>query len=96
MALREILNWFSTSLFVIGTISLISPHVAAVAISPWIAFLIGNIIWLVDAYCNNNKPWIAVSSFFIAWDILLIAARIYGMDVFSFLHPIITILETLP
>ena len=96
MNYREILNWFSTLLFALGTIALLSPHVASVAITPWIAFLTGNVIMLVDFVRRKNTPWICLTTFFIIWDVLLITSRICGMGVFGFLMPFVSTLNYLP
>ena len=96
MTRREFFNWFGTGNFIVGTMAMISPHVAAVALFPWAAFLIGNVVWLIDSIYNNQRPWIFVSTFFIFWDSLLLASRIWGSEVLAFLQPLIIILEMLP
>ena len=96
MTRREVFNWFSTFLFALGTLALLSPHVASVAITPWVVFLTGNVIMLVDSIHRRNTPWVWLSTFFIVWDILLIASRMCSMDVFSFLAPFVSVLDKLP
>jgi predicted membrane protein len=93
---QEASKWFGNACFIFGTVSMISVHAASVAITPWLIFLVGNIIWLYDSVRTKNWPWAASAGFFILWDALITASRIYGLDVLFFLQPIITIMEMLP
>jgi hypothetical protein len=59
---------------------LISPEVAARSVYPWTMFLIGNIIWIVDATYHKQYPWVWSCVIFATYDMLLIHSRITGTD----------------
>ena len=89
-------KWFANVCFMLATISLLSPHVAATALFPWMAFLTGNVVWFVDSVYNKNWVWVWMAVFFSTWDILLIITRSFGVQFFSILEPVVKLLETLP
>lgn len=96
MQIREALNWLGTGCFLLGTISMVSTHAASVAYTPWLLYMIGNVIWLIDSIRQKQIPWATIAAFFVIWDTLIIASRVIGMQVFDALRPLINILETLP
>lgn len=85
-----------TMCMLLATLTMLSPHAASVAITPWVIFLIANIIWTVDNIRSKMWTWTTLGVFFIGWDCLLIYSRLYDPKVFSILEPIITIMERLP
>lgn len=89
-------KWSGTASFVISTTIMLSPVAAAGAITPWISYIYGNLVWLIDSYLWKNKPWVAISIFFIIMDLLIITSRVSGVDVFSVISPLIQLLEALP
>lgn len=91
-----VLKWIAQFCFVVGTITLLSPIAASAAITPWALYLVGNAIWAYDSYLAKDWPWVMAGTFFAAWDVLLIAARILGIEFFTVLLPLVKILETLP
>lgn len=90
------IKWAAQFCFVIGTIILLSPAAASNAITPWALYLVGNAIWAYDSYIAKDWPWVMAGTFFAAWDVLLIASRTLGIEFFTFLLPLVKILETLP
>jgi hypothetical protein len=91
-----IMKWVAQFCFVVGTITLLSPTAASTAIFPWALYLIGNAIWAYDSYVAKDWPWAVAGTFFAAWDVLLIATRILGIEFFTFLLPLVKLLEILP
>jgi hypothetical protein len=89
-------KWSANVCFTLATISLLSPITAANALFPWVAFLLGNVIWTIDSYSHKNWPWFAMAGFFGIWDVLLIITRLCGVEIFSILNPLIQVLEKLP
>lgn len=73
----------------LATVLLISPVLAAQSLAPWMLFLTGNAIWLVDSLLRKDVPWITMSAFFVVYDILILLARIYGIDVLHYLVPLL-------
>ena len=91
-----IAKWGANVMFVLATISLLSPTTASHAVTPWLLYLIGNIVWCADSYRHRDWPWVNISAFFIVWDTLILVHRITGGAVLEFTQPLITILEKLP
>lgn len=92
----QYIQWCSTGGFIVATIIMISPLVAATAITPWIIYFIANGIWLVDSAIRKNIPYVVLSVFFCGWDILLVLSRLYNKDITTLLQPFITIIERIP
>lgn len=89
-------KWFANICFMLATISLLSPHVASVSLFPWIAYLLGNGVWVMDSIHHKNWVWVWMAGFFSVWDVLLIITRLFGVEMFVILEPLVKILETLP
>jgi len=89
-------KWLANACYVLATVSLLSPLIASQALFPWIAYLIGNVVWMGDSYTNKNWPWFSLAVFFCVWDALLIVTRLIGVQFFSILEPLVTLLEKLP
>lgn len=89
-------KWFANLCFALATVSLLSPHVASTSLFPWVTYLIGNGVWTVDSVYNKNWAWVWMAGFFSVWDVLLIITRLFGVEVFSILTPLVHILEKLP
>lgn len=89
-------KWFANLCFMLATVSLLSPHVAANSLFPWITYLIGNGVWTIDSVRNRNWAWVWMAGFFTIWDVLLIVTRLFGIEIFSMLTPLVAILEKLP
>lgn len=89
-------KWLANTLFVFAMVSMLSPVVAATAVTPWVVFFLVNLIYLFDATKHKNWPWLSLCVFCGAWDILLVISRIAKTNVFEILAPIVAILEQLP
>lgn len=89
----SIFKWISTTCFIFATISMLSPIVAAQSVFPWILYLVGNVIWLLDSINIKNWPWIYVSLFFVCWNVLLILSRWRIVDIQIYLSPMVTMIE---
>lgn len=92
----EVIKWTGNMCLLLGTIAMISPTVAATAVTPWVLYLIGNLAWLLDSIHVRSTPWIYIASFLAFWDVILIISRITGFYVFQVFDPIIHILNNLP
>lgn len=89
-------TWFVNAITIFALVAMLSPKVAATAVTPWLAFLVMNVIYSWDAYKAKNWGWASLCIFGIFWDILLIVSRSTQTDVFAFLSPLIKLLENLP
>lgn len=87
------LKWCVNLSFILATIIMISPMVAAQSIYPWVLFLIGNIILIVDSFVHRLYPWFWASVVFIVYDVLLIYSRLMGVDTLHSIRPLITQLD---
>ena len=79
------LQWIVNGCFIVATILLIDPNVAARSLAPWILYFIGNFIWGADSIRSENKPYVWLASFFIFWDGLIICSRLFGWDIFRYI-----------
>lgn len=89
----EMTKWFSTMCYVFGTMLLLSPVIAATAITPWIIFIIGNTIQFTNFIHQRNIPFMCLSIFFYIWDSLIIVQRLTSNEIFSIITPLITLME---
>lgn len=89
----EIAKSIGGSLFLVSTLILFSPILAATSTVPWILFLIGNIIWVIDNHRLKNTPWYIVGLIFCVLDILLIYARITRLEILDYIGPVTNLLE---
>ena len=89
-------KWSGTASFVISTTIMLSPIAASTAITPWLVYIYGNLVWLIDSHLWKNRPWVAISTFFIIMDVFIIIGRVSGVDVFASISPLIQLLEALP
>ena len=87
------MKWSVNLCFILATITMISPAVAARSIWPWTLFLIGNGIWLADSLVLGQYPWFFASIAFSLYDVLLIYSRVSGIDALWFIRPFIQQLE---
>ncbi len=87
------MKWIGTISQVIATIILISPTIAATSTAPWILYIIGAVIWLIDGLIHKNKQLVWLSIFFILWDTLTILSRILNIELLEYLKPITAIFE---
>lgn len=78
MNYREIIKWMGAACYLIGTILMWDPEIAAEWVTPWLLMLGGNTIWGIDSYLSNNKPWVAASIMFCFLDVVAIYIRIVG------------------
>jgi len=74
----EAMKWFAAACMMTGTICMFNPTLAATSIWPWIAYVVGNGIWGVDAYLSKNIPWAVVSVLFVLLDALIFVERLIG------------------
>lgn len=77
MTIWEKLKWFAAACFVVATIMMLSQYLAAKSTLPWIAYLVGNAIWMADSIHIKNWPWVSLSAFFVLWDVVLIVDRLF-------------------
>lgn len=89
----ELMKWISAICYVCGTVLLLSPKIAATAITPWSIFLIGNTVQFINFLKQRNTAFICLSIFFFCWDAITITSRLTGIEYFSILMPLITLLE---
>lgn len=89
----EGLKWCSNVCYIIGTILLLSPVIAATAITPWCMFLLGNSVLFVNFINQRNWPFVCLSIFFFVWDTITITSRLIGIEYLSILLPYIQTLE---
>lgn len=87
------LKWFVSSCFLVATIVMISPVVAAESPFPWLLFLIGNIVWMIDSALHKQYPWFWASIIFSVYDVLLVYSRITGTDTLYWANPLIKCVE---
>lgn len=87
----EHIKWLANVCFIVSTMLMLSPSIASTSLTPWILYLLGNTIWGVDSYVNRNKPWLFLASFFCVWDILVIFARIFDVEILNYIQDIISI-----
>lgn len=91
----EAAKWFAAFCWLLATLLMFSPKIAAESILPWATFLIGNFIWVADNIRLKNIQWIIPGLVFCALDIGLICSRVYGMNITKYFQPILTIIERL-
>lgn len=91
----EIAKWAAAFLFLLATFIMYSPHLAATSITPWVCYLVGNIIWVADSVHSNNKPWIALGVVFCVLDVIAIYMRILGLEILHYVGPYIKVLENI-
>ena len=91
--LSETLKWFSNICYMFGTILLLSPKIAATAITPWCIFILGNTVLFANFINQRSWPFICLSIFFFIWDGIIIMSRLSGIEYLDFLIPFLSILE---
>lgn len=92
----EVLKWAGNIFLLLATLTMMSPHAASSSITPWLLFLMANIIWFADSVHVKSWPWASIAAFLGTWDILIMVSRLTGVQVFSILDPLITIIDKLP
>jgi hypothetical protein len=92
----ELMKWVANILYIISVVSMLSPTVAAHSYSPWIIYFVANVIWLIDCIRENNRPWMIQAIFYLVWDTVMFISRVYGVEVLSYLQPLVHLLEFLP
>ena len=92
----EITKWVANVLYIVSVVSMLNPKVAAESYSPWVIYFAANTIWLIDCIRQNNRPWMVQAIFYLCWDTVMFASRIWGVDVLTYLQPLIFILGYLP
>ena len=88
-----VMKWFVSACFFVATIIMISPIIASQSPIPWILFLIGNIMWMIDSALHNQRPWFWASVVFSAYDVLLIYSRFTGVDTLVWIRPFVDAIE---
>ncbi len=71
----EILKWIAAGFFLTATSMMFSTKLASRSVWPWMLFLIGNTVWLVDSIVTHNYPWLALSAVFMVLDGGLVIMR---------------------
>ena len=79
-------SWIANGLAVLAIISMLSPHVASVSVTPWIAFAVMNLIFLQQSIETQNRGWMFLCMFGTVWDVLIVVQRLTHADVFYWLH----------
>jgi hypothetical protein len=92
----KVIKWTSVAGMVAATVIMLSPVAASTAVTPWILYLISNWVWCYDSYMWKNYPWMWLSIFFCAWDVLLVTSRLMDLSLITFLNPVIVLLDKLP
>lgn len=88
-------GWVAVACFLTGTVLMLSPKVAAHSAVPWVFMLIGNLIYTSDMILIKQRAWIALGSFYAVWNVLLIVARWYDIEILEYIEPITSALEKL-
>jgi hypothetical protein len=89
-------KWAANGLIIFAMVALLSPTVASGSYTPWVAFLLANVIYLYDSIQHKNWPWMWLCIFCGAWDTLLIISRTTDTTVLTIFTPLLSILEKLP
>ena len=79
----EVLKWIAVGLMLTATGIMYNQHIAAKSRIPWILFLTGNCIWLVDSYITHNIQWVVLSILFMVFDGGLLLQRIRTRNVIA-------------
>ena len=79
--------------YIISTLIIISPHIAAASLLPWKLYLVGNLIWAIDSLMLSNWAWFWMGSFFVVWDAIIITTRILNIELLPYFEPAIKIIE---
>jgi len=83
MIILEILKWVAVGLFILATIAMYNQNIAAKSKIPWILFIIGNIIWLVDSFITHNYQWVVLSVIYMLLDGGILIQRIRNQNVIA-------------
>ena len=89
----EVIKWLGNVCYVLSTITMLNPTTASTAVTPWMLFFIGNLIWMLDSWYERNWPWVSLALFFMAWDVVIILTRLYNV---TFLQPIVNFFNFIP
>ncbi len=89
----DVIKWFGAICFLIATVILLSPKIAATSSIPWIVFLLGNIAWVADMIRTNNTPWVVVGVIFVALDVAFIWARMVAFNIEHYIQPLLEVME---
>lgn len=89
-------KWVANGVAIFALIALLSPKVAATSVTPWVGFLLMNLIYMFDGFRNRNWGWFSLCTFGAFWDILLIISRTTQLNVFWIFEPLVALLEKLP
>lgn len=92
----EAWRWVGNICLMLATLTMVSPHVASAAITPWALFLMGNIIWFIDSVHQKSLPWASIAAFLGLWDILIMTSRLTGIQMFGTMDTLISWLNLLP
>ena len=79
--------------FLLATIIMISPNIAATSPVPWLLFLFGNILWMLDAYVHKQFTWFWASVVFSIYDTLIVYSRITNIDTIEWVKPFVYKME---
>jgi hypothetical protein len=90
----RVLEWFGVACFSFSTLIMLNKHVAAFAVTPWILFIVGNIIWIGSTF-RRDYPMFSLCLFYFTLDCLITISRYYP-HFFDLIQPILTLLDTLP
>jgi len=90
----KLLKWVASFLYLIATLLMFSPKIAATSTIPWTAYLLANLVWTADSYHTKNWAWVVIAIVFVLLDATLIWARLVGFDITPYIQPLITFMES--
>lgn len=90
----ERIKWLANICFIVSTVLMLSPKIAATSCVPWAIFLVGNLVWGIDSARTKNYPWLTLAVFFGIWDSLIFTARLYNIEILEYITPITQIVES--
>lgn len=88
----KVLKWVGVTCFIFSTVILLNPIVASKSITPWVAFVFGNMIWIPWAIKEKDWPLFGLCFFYFSWDTMIAISR-FVPSLFDHVQPIIKMME---
>lgn len=92
----QTLRWIAIFGFVFSTIMMLSPHAASISITPWILYIVGNLVLTLAAFTAADWPLFTLCLFYFILDVLILLTRVGNYHLFDTIQPLLTILDKLP
>jgi hypothetical protein len=92
----NVLKWVAVLLLMFATTILLSPHVAATAITPWAIYIVGNVIWMTYAYRQRDWALISTCAYYFAIDTVIVYSRMFDPHLLASLQTVLSVLDKLP